>query len=122
MQEERCYLQPKLNEPRQVVLVWCNWQIVEINASPLQEAPFKPSVFGEPLDVIMDLQKENTTLYIPKIVTVLTKSVHDLNGSTSEGIFRVPGDADAVTELVRLLALLLLYNHLIKSPFGLSML
>ncbi|KAG2214123.1 hypothetical protein INT46_001857 [Mucor plumbeus] len=27
------------------------------------------------------------------------KAMHDLNGSTSEGIFRVPGDADAVTEL-----------------------
>ncbi|KAI8643681.1 Rho GTPase activation protein [Parasitella parasitica] len=64
-----------------------------------KEAPFKPSVFGESLDAIMDLQKDDTKLFIPKIVTFLTQSVHDLNGSTSEGIFRVPGDADSVTEM-----------------------
>ncbi|KAI9248727.1 Rho GTPase activation protein [Helicostylum pulchrum] len=63
------------------------------------EAPFKPSVFGESLDVIMDQQKEDTLLKIPKIVTFLTNAVHELNGPSSEGIFRVPGDADAVTEL-----------------------
>ncbi|KAI8091737.1 Rho GTPase activation protein, partial [Thamnidium elegans] len=63
------------------------------------EAPFKPSVFGESLDVIMDQQKEDTLLKIPKIVTFLTNAVHELNGQSSEGIFRVPGDADAVTEL-----------------------
>ncbi|KAG2212346.1 hypothetical protein INT47_001706 [Mucor saturninus] len=62
------------------------------------EAPFKPSVFGEPLDVIMEQQKDDSSR-IPKIVTFLTNAVHDLNGQTSEGIFRVPGDADAVTEL-----------------------
>lgn len=61
----------------------------------------------------MDLQKNNTTLFIPKIVTFLTQLVHDLNGSTSEGIFRVPGDADAVTELVSLLAFL--YNFVQPS-------
>lgn len=65
------------------------------------EAPFKPSVFGEPLDVIMKQQKNTEPkLKIPKIVTFLTNAVHDLNGKNSEGIFRVPGDADAVTELV----------------------
>jgi hypothetical protein len=69
----------------------------------LQEAPFKPSVFGEPLDAIMKLQKnQDPTLKIPKIVTFLTLAVHELNGSTTEGIFRVSGDADAVTDLVSL--------------------
>lgn len=59
-------------------------------------------MFGEPLDVIMELQKDQEpTLKIPKIVIFLTHAVHDLNGSSSEGIFRVPGDADAVTDLVR---------------------
>jgi hypothetical protein len=49
----------------------------------------------------MELQKvQDPTLKIPKIVTFLTNAVHELNGSTSEGIFRVPGDADAVTDLV----------------------
>lgn len=67
------------------------------------EAPFKPSVFGESLDVIMEQQKNSDpTLKIPKIVMFLTNAVHELNGKQSEGIFRVPGDADAVTELVSL--------------------
>ncbi|CEP08544.1 hypothetical protein [Parasitella parasitica] len=73
-----------------------------LSAAEIERAkatPFKPSVFGESLDDIMDLQKDDTKLFIPKIVTFLTQSVHDLNGSTSEGIFRVPGDADSVTEM-----------------------
>jgi hypothetical protein len=48
----------------------------------------------------MEQQKDEPELKIPKIVTFLTNAVHNLNGQTSEGIFRVPGDADAVTELV----------------------
>lgn len=48
----------------------------------------------------MDLQKDSTQLKIPQIVTFLTRAVHDLNGTSTEGIFRVPGDADAVTDLV----------------------
>ncbi|KAI8347610.1 Rho GTPase activation protein [Choanephora cucurbitarum] len=64
------------------------------------EAPFKPSVFGESLDTIMNLQKEQEpALKIPKLVIFLSNAVHDLNGFTTEGIFRVPGDIDAVTEL-----------------------
>lgn len=50
----------------------------------------------------MEQQKDDSSK-IPKIVTFLTSAVHDLNGQTSEGIFRVPGDADAVTELVSVL-------------------
>ena len=66
------------------------------------EAPFKPSVFGESLDTIMNLQKEQEpALKIPKLVIFLSNAVHDLNGFTTEGIFRVPGDIDAVTELVK---------------------
>lgn len=57
-------------------------------------------MFGEPLDLIMNLQKNDTRLKIPKIVTFLTRAVHDLNGKSTEGIFRVSGDADAVTDLV----------------------
>ncbi|KAI9275328.1 Rho GTPase activation protein [Sporodiniella umbellata] len=62
------------------------------------EAPFKPSVFGESLDTVLSLEKD-PTLKIPRIVIFLTHAVHELNGKKAEGIFRVPGDADTVTEL-----------------------
>jgi hypothetical protein len=49
----------------------------------------------------MDLQKNsNPNLQIPQIVPFLTNTVRETNGQRSEGIFRVPGDADAVTDLV----------------------
>ncbi|ORZ22041.1 hypothetical protein BCR42DRAFT_405365 [Absidia repens] len=66
-----------------------------------KEAPFKPSVFGESLSFIMDLQANEgaTDLKIPRIVPFLADTVHQLNGQHSEGIFRVPGDADDVTDL-----------------------
>lgn len=57
-------------------------------------------MFGESLDTIMEQQTKGSDLKIPKIVIFLTNAVHELNGQSSEGIFRVPGDADAVTELV----------------------
>ncbi|KAI8340000.1 hypothetical protein BC941DRAFT_419153 [Chlamydoabsidia padenii] len=66
-----------------------------------KEAPFKPSVFGESLSFIMNLQVNQgvTDLKIPRIVPFLTDTVYQLNGQQSEGIFRVPGDADDVTDL-----------------------
>lgn len=64
-----------------------------------KEAPFKPSVFGESLELIMELQTD-PTIQIPMIVPFLTNTVRETNGQSSEGIFRVPGDADAVTDLV----------------------
>lgn len=39
-------------------------------------------------------------LQIPQIVPFLAETVRATNGQLSEGIFRVPGDADAVTDLV----------------------
>ncbi|KAG0169977.1 hypothetical protein DFQ29_009486, partial [Apophysomyces sp. BC1021] len=62
-----------------------------------KEAPFNPSVFGESLEFIMSLQE--SSLKIPKIISFLADAVHQLHGQRSEGIFRVPGDADAVTDL-----------------------
>ncbi|RUS18343.1 hypothetical protein BC937DRAFT_88864 [Endogone sp. FLAS-F59071] len=65
-----------------------------------KEAAFKPSVFGEPLDFIMSLQQESLPdLKIPRIVPFLSDAVLTLNGQHSEGIFRVPGDVDEVTDL-----------------------
>lgn len=46
-------------------------------------------------------QKTDPKLYIPQIVPFLANTVRETNGKCSEGIFRVPGDADAVTELVK---------------------
>lgn len=49
----------------------------------------------------MELQnKLDTKLKIPQIVPFLANAVRETNGQKSEGIFRVPGDADAVTDLV----------------------
>ncbi|KAI8138329.1 hypothetical protein BJV82DRAFT_631889 [Fennellomyces sp. T-0311] len=63
-------------------------------------APFKPSVFGESLEMIVGMSQHNTDdLKIPRIVPFLADGVIRLNGQQSEGIFRVPGDADDVTEL-----------------------
>ncbi|CDS12396.1 hypothetical protein LRAMOSA04590 [Lichtheimia ramosa] len=65
-----------------------------------KEAPFKPSVFGESLDLIMSLPVHcDNGLKIPKIVPFLADAVLQLNGKYSEGIFRVPGDAEEVTDL-----------------------
>ena len=64
-------------------------------------AAFKPSPFGETLDFIMDMQKERLIgIPVPKILVFLTIQILKLNGLGTEGIFRVPGDAEAVTELV----------------------
>ncbi|KAI8061754.1 hypothetical protein BC940DRAFT_370513 [Gongronella butleri] len=63
-------------------------------------APFSPSVFGESLPFIMSMQKEkDDTLQIPRIVPFLAEAVLEMRGDQSEGIFRVPGDADEVTDL-----------------------
>ena len=49
----------------------------------------------------MELQQSiDPTLQIPQIVPFLANAVRQTNGQQSEGIFRVPGDADAVTDLV----------------------
>ncbi|KAI9314749.1 Rho GTPase activation protein [Dichotomocladium elegans] len=76
-------------------------------------APFKPSVFGESLEFIMGLEAKKKkeeeeeggtvdgeqSLQIPRIVPFLADAVIRTNGQRSEGIFRVPGDADAITDL-----------------------
>ncbi|RIA84346.1 hypothetical protein C1645_808810 [Glomus cerebriforme] len=65
-----------------------------------KEAPFNPSVFGETLEFIMKLQEKSfPQLKVPRILPFLANAILELNGQSSEGIFRVPGDADYVTEL-----------------------
>ncbi|EGD72388.1 preoptic area regulatory factor 2 [Salpingoeca rosetta] len=59
-----------------------------------------PSVFGSSLDEIMALQYEtHPELSIPRVLQVLSNAVLELGGTHTEGIFRVPGDIDAVNAL-----------------------
>jgi len=64
-------------------------------------AAFHFSYFGETLEDIMEQQKknENSELEIPAIMIFLADSILKLNGCQTEGIFRVPGDADSISEL-----------------------
>ncbi|KAI8826685.1 Rho GTPase activation protein [Fimicolochytrium jonesii] len=65
-----------------------------------QEAPFTPALFGEYLEDIMKAELEkHPNAEVPQILPFLADAIIDLNGCKTEGIFRVPGDADAVTEL-----------------------
>ena len=59
-----------------------------------------PSLFGTTLEEIMNVQKVKCPdLRLPWIQTTLSEAVLRLNGAKTEGIFRVPGDLDEVTNL-----------------------
>lgn len=65
-------------------------------------AAFNFSMFGETLDDIMEDQEKEANsekLRIPRIMKFLTDAILKLNGCHTEGIFRVPGDVDQITEL-----------------------
>ncbi|CAG8561530.1 10944_t:CDS:10 [Dentiscutata erythropus] len=62
-----------------------------------REAPFHPSLFGETLDFVMKLKLQRESypnLKLPCILPFLANAILELKGQASEGIFRVPGDAD----------------------------
>ncbi|KAH7920691.1 RhoGAP-domain-containing protein [Leucogyrophana mollusca] len=64
------------------------------------DAAFNPSTFGESLDATMRLQERNYPREkIPIILPFLADGILALGGTKSEGIFRVPGDGDSVSEL-----------------------
>ncbi|KAG7449597.1 uncharacterized protein BT62DRAFT_928318 [Guyanagaster necrorhizus] len=64
------------------------------------DAAFNPSTFGESLDAIIRLQERNYPHQkVPIILPFLADGILALGGTKSEGIFRVPGDGDAVSEL-----------------------
>lgn len=66
----------------------------------MQDAAFNPSTFGESLDSIYRLQQRTyPSLKVPIILPFLSDGILALGGTKCEGIFRVPGDADAVSEL-----------------------
>lgn len=64
------------------------------------DAAFHPSTFGESLDAIIRLQERNYPhQQVPIILPFLADGILALGGTKAEGIFRVPGDNDAVSEL-----------------------
>lgn len=72
--------------------------IAEIETA--SDAAFNPSTFGESLDAIIRLQERNYPHQkVPIILPFLADGILALGGPRSEGIFRVPGDNDSVSEL-----------------------
>ncbi|XP_072022049.1 uncharacterized protein [Amphiura filiformis] len=70
----------------------------EINLA--KNSVFHPSMFGNTLEDVMDLQKDRfPDRELPWIVVVLAEEVFRLGGEKTEGIFRVPGDIDEVNAL-----------------------
>lgn len=70
------------------------------NSVPVQDAAFHPSTFGESLDAIIRLQERTYPHQkVPIILPFLADGILALGGPKSEGIFRVPGDGDSVSEL-----------------------
>ena len=66
----------------------------------MQDAAFHPSTFGESLDAIFRLQERNyPEQKVPIILPFLADGILALGGTKAEGIFRVPGDGDLVSEL-----------------------
>lgn len=64
------------------------------------DAAFNPSTFGESLDAVMRLQERNYPKEkIPIILPFLADGIIALGGTKCEGIFRVAGDSDLVSEL-----------------------
>ncbi|KAJ7078851.1 hypothetical protein B0H15DRAFT_940860 [Mycena belliarum] len=64
------------------------------------DAAFNPSTFGESLDAIIRLQERNYPHQkVPIILPFLADGILALGGSKAEGIFRVPGDGDSVSDL-----------------------
>nr|CAB3222852.1 rho GTPase-activating protein 39 [Phallusia mammillata] len=65
-----------------------------------QRSIFNPSMFGNTLQEILELQSErHPERRLPWILTSLSDEVLRLEGNKTEGIFRVPGDIDEVNIL-----------------------
>ncbi|UYV67332.1 ARHGAP39 [Cordylochernes scorpioides] len=61
---------------------------------------FRPSMFGNTLEEIVGLQRGRfPNRKLPWIQTTLSDAVLRLGGTSTEGIFRVPGDIDEVNSL-----------------------
>ena len=64
------------------------------------DAAFNPSTFGESLDAILKMQERTyPTAKVPIVLPFLSDGILALGGMKAEGIFRVPGEGDVVTDL-----------------------
>ncbi|KZT64367.1 Rho GTPase activation protein [Daedalea quercina L-15889] len=64
------------------------------------DAAFHPSIFGESLDTVFRLQERSYPhMKVPIVLPFLADGILALGGTKTEGIFRVPGDGDAVSDL-----------------------
>ena len=64
------------------------------------DAAFNPSTFGESLDAIYKMQERTyPTAKVPIVLPFLSDGILALGGMKAEGIFRVPGESDVVTDL-----------------------
>ena len=69
-------------------------------------------MFGETLETIMEIQaQQNQPEVLPKILIFLVDAILKLKGYKTEGIFRVPGDIEQVSDL---------RNRIEKGNFDLS--
>lgn len=66
----------------------------------IRTSPFRHQIFGVSLEEIMDApeNRDESGLY-PRVLTFLAESILKLHGTTTEGIFRVPGFIDEVQML-----------------------
>ncbi|KAJ6497827.1 hypothetical protein C8R45DRAFT_1211640 [Mycena sanguinolenta] len=64
------------------------------------DAAFNPSAFGESLDAVFRLQERTYPQQkVPIVLPFLADGILALGGGKSEGIFRVPGDGDSISDL-----------------------
>jgi Rho GTPase-activating protein 39 len=75
--------------------------VTESEVQQAQKNIFDPSMFSSSLEEIMEAQQRfaPADLAIPWVVTTLVEAVLESGAQTTEGIFRVPGDIDAVNML-----------------------
>jgi hypothetical protein len=67
---------------------------------PLQDAAFNPSTFGASLDFIYKLQQRSyPEAKVPIILPFLADGIIALGGLQAEGIWRISGDSDTISEL-----------------------
>ena len=71
-------------------------------------------MFGGTLVETMDMQRDRyPQKQLPWILTTLAEQILQLNGTKTEGIFRVPADHDEVNNVKRYLIII----NLCKPPF-----